>query len=179
MRLDHVSDFAIDGITFEKSRTTALEIRNSVLVKVVASTFRRTGSWAVRIDGGRDGRVCRVKRLCTARESQAFSAVGMAGGECLQCHVMDGSTIFRSENHRRMKPLSRVTSASAHSSACAPMRKSGTMASRKASFFRAASSRAFFQISPARIVAASGIGEKSMSESAGTPQNARFSSSWR
>ena len=31
---------------------------------------------------------------------------------------MDGSTIFRSENHRRMKPLSRVTSASAHSSAC-------------------------------------------------------------
>ena len=64
----------------------------------------RTPIRRVKTERQGDGRVCRVKRLCTARESRAFSAVGMAGGECLQCHVMDGSTIFRSENHRRMKP---------------------------------------------------------------------------
>ena len=57
MRIDHVSDFAIDGIVFEKTRLTALEANNSQRLSVMASTFRHTGSWAVRINGGSDCRI--------------------------------------------------------------------------------------------------------------------------
>ena len=59
----------------------------------------------------------------------------------------------------RMKPLSRVMSASAHSSACAPIRKSGTIASRCLFFVLREAARARRHIAPARIAALSGIGE--------------------
>ena len=57
MRLDRVDGFSIDGIVFEKTRLTALETTASKNVKVTASTFRHTGSWAVRLNGGSDCRV--------------------------------------------------------------------------------------------------------------------------
>ena len=131
LRLKHQSRYAVSGRALKHARLVACIVRGSVedgqrrssRYDAQGASFNlfRPPIRRVKTERQGDGCACRVKRLCTARESQAFSAVGMAGGECLQCHVMDGSTIFRSENHRRMKPLSRVTSASAHSSACAPM----------------------------------------------------------
>ena len=112
LRLKHQGRYAVSGRTLKQARLVACIVRGSVEdgqrrssrydAQGASFSLFRPPIRRVKTERQGDGRVCRVKRLCTARESQAFSAVGMAGGECLQCHVMDGSTIFRSENHRRI-----------------------------------------------------------------------------
>ena len=58
-------------------------------------------------DGNPDSRVYAYEVVVVGDEGmpKLYKAVYAAGGECLQCHVMDGSTIFRSENQRRIKLL--------------------------------------------------------------------------
>lgn len=55
--LRDLADVVFDGIVFEKTRKTAIRMKNCSNVTVRASVFRHTCSWAVEIDGGRDCRV--------------------------------------------------------------------------------------------------------------------------
>jgi hypothetical protein len=51
--LNGVSNVSFDGLIFEGCRSTAVRIRNSENVSVIASTIRNTGDAAVEIKGGR------------------------------------------------------------------------------------------------------------------------------
>lgn len=57
LRLEGASDLTLDGLVFEKVRKTAVGVKDCERVSLVATTVRHTGSWAVRVEGGRDCRV--------------------------------------------------------------------------------------------------------------------------
>lgn len=78
IRAEGLKDFAFDGFVFEKTRKTAVTVKQGERVTVRASVFRHTCSWAVEIDGGRDCRVagCDMYDL-------GEGGVRLAGGDCL------------------------------------------------------------------------------------------------
>ena len=51
------TDVTFDGLVFERCRLTAVQVSDSRRVRVVASAFRDTCSWGVKVTGGSDCRV--------------------------------------------------------------------------------------------------------------------------
>ena len=57
VRAKGTSDVTFDGFVFERCRLTAVQVSGSTRVRIVASTFRDTCSWGVKVTGGSDCRV--------------------------------------------------------------------------------------------------------------------------
>lgn len=73
LSIDGASDVTIQGLVFEATRDTAIEIRRSERVRIAGCVIRNTGSWATRIDEGSECGVIGCDILATGEGGVALN----------------------------------------------------------------------------------------------------------